>query len=273
MTAVAERPVAPPPVDDRHGGWRPALGYWLLVYKRTWRGTVTSSILSPVLYLLALGVGLGSYVHGGSGRVDGVKYAVFLAPGLLAASAMQTAIGEATWSVMDAIKWRKSYIAMLAGPLEVVDVMLGHLAFMLMRVVMGAIIFAIVITAFGLAHDPLGLVLAVLAAILTGAAFITPAAAFAATQERESGFSMVYRFGVVPLFLFSGTFYPVAQLPVALRPIAWVTPLWHGVALSRDLVLGRGGIGVELGHVAYLLGLTVVGLLVARRTYQRRLRW
>jgi lipooligosaccharide transport system permease protein len=254
-------------------GWRGSLGYWVASYRRTWRSSLTSSLLTPVLYLLAMGVGLGSYVHGGTGRVDGVRYAVFLAPGLLAATAMQTSIGEATWPVMDAIKWHKSYLAMLATPLTVTDVMVGHLAFMALRVVMAVASFTVVVAAFGYVQEPGGLLLALLAAALTGVAFAAPVAAFAARQEQDSGFAMLYRFGLVPLFLFSGTFFPLSQLPSGLRPVAWVTPLWHGVALTRNLFLSRGSAAADLGHVAYLVAMTAVGLLLARRSYRRRLRW
>src|SRR5256885_15016787 len=110
-------------------GARRAAEYWLTSYKSTWRGSVVSSIVSPVLFLTAMGIGLGGYVHGGTGRIDGVRYAVFLAPGLLAAWGMQTAMGETTWPVMGAIKWQKNYLAMLAAPLSVTDIMLGPLTF------------------------------------------------------------------------------------------------------------------------------------------------
>jgi lipooligosaccharide transport system permease protein len=212
-------------------------------------------------------------VHGGSGRVDGVRYAVFLAPGLLAATVMQTAMGEATWPVMGAIKWDRTYLGMLATPLTVSDVLLGHLAYMVMRTVIVATAFTLITAAFGLVHSPGGAVLALFAAVLTGTAFAAPIAAFSATQARETGFILLYRFGLIPMFLFSGTFFPVSQLPTALQPVAWVTPLWHGVTLCRDLALGRGTAPAMLGHAAYLVVLTAVGVVLAQRAYRRRLQW
>jgi lipooligosaccharide transport system permease protein len=255
------------------GGARAAFEYWLAVYRRTWRGSIVTSVVSPVLFLAAMGVGLGSLVHGGSGHVDGVRYAVFLAPGLLAATVMQTAMGEATWPVMGAIKWDRTYLGMLATPLTVSDVLLGHLAYMALRATIVSAGFTLVTAAFGLVHSAAGAALAFVAAVLTGTAFAAPIAAFSATQARETGFILLYRFGVIPLFLFSGTFFPVSQLPVALRPIAWLTPLWHGVSLCRDLALNRGSVGVMLGHAAFLVVVTALGVLAAQRAFRRRLEW
>jgi lipooligosaccharide transport system permease protein len=112
-----------------------------------------------------------------------------------------------------------------------------------------------------------------IAAILTGLAFAAPVAAFSASQQRETGFILLYRFGVIPMFLFSGTFFPISQLPTVLQPIAWVTPLWHGVSLCRDLALGRGSPWVMAGHAAYLAVLAAAGVVLGHRAYARRLQW
>jgi lipooligosaccharide transport system permease protein len=250
-----------------------AFEYWLMVYRRTWRGSVFTSFLSPLMFLAAMGVGLGHLINGGTGEIAGVRYAVYLAPGLLAATVMQTSMGEATWPVMGAIKWDKTYLGMLATPLTVRDVMLGHFLYITMRAAIVSIAFTIVTALFGLVHSAGGAILAIPAGILTGTAFAAPIAAFSATQVRETGFILLYRFGVIPMFLFSGTFFPVSQLPAALQPIAWITPLWHGVSLCRDLALGRGETLALLGHAAYLVALTAIGLRLALRAYQRRLRW
>lgn len=255
------------------GGIRASFEYWLAVYKRTWRGSVFTSFISPLLFLAAMGVGLGSLIHGGSGQIQGVRYAVYLAPGLLAATVMQTSMGEATWPVMGAIKWDRTYLGMLATPLTVSDVLLGHLLYMTMRAAIVAVAFTVVTALFGLVHSPVGAIVAIPAATLTGIAFAAPIAAFAASQARETGFILLYRFGVVPMFLFSGTFFPVSQLPTVLQPVAWATPLWHGVTLCRDLALGRGSALAMLGHAAYLVVLTIVGVRLALLTYGRRLRW
>jgi lipooligosaccharide transport system permease protein len=255
------------------GRWRSATEYWFAQYRRNWRGTLTSSVLAPVLYLLAMGVGLGTYVHHGTGRVDGVRYVQFLAPGLLAANAMTTAFEDATWPVLGAIKWFKTYPAMLATPLTVDDVLVGHLVFMALRVAFTSAIFSLVIVAFGDGHTATGVLLSFAASVLTGIAFAGVVAAYTSFLERDVGLALLYRFALVPLFLFSGTFFPVSQLPAGLRPVAWVTPLWHGVSLCRNLALGQGSAVADLGHVGYLVGFLLVGVAIARVSFRRRLRW
>jgi len=245
--------------------------YWLFQYKRTWRGSVISTILFPVLFLASMGVGLGTLVDSStSGGVEGHSYLVFLAPGLLAATAMQTAVGESTYPVMGAIKWVKTYHAMLATPLGVLDVLVGHLLYIGARVLIGSTIFLAVMTVFGAVDSTLAL-LTLPAALLTGLAFATPVVAYSAVLDNDYGFAVLLRFVVVPLFLFGGVFYPVTQLPPVLEQLAYLTPLWHGVALSRELALGTATPGSTLLHVAYLAVWIVVGFAFAVRNYQRRL--
>jgi lipooligosaccharide transport system permease protein len=249
-----------------------AYQYNLLAYKRTWRGSLTTTFLYPVLYLAAMGVGLGHLIaHGSSDRaVGGVPYLWFLAPGLLAGTAMQIATNEATFPVMAGIKWLKTYWAMLATPLEVTDVLYGHLLWIVTRVVLASSVFLAVMALFGTVASPWA-VAAFPAAVLTGAAFAAPMMAFSATRETDRSFVVVYRFGIVPLFLFSGTFFPVTQLPGWLQVVARCTPLYQGVSLCRGLVLGRVSPWDACGQAAYLLVMLVGGVLAARITYRRRL--
>lgn len=247
-----------------------AYAYWVSQYRRTWRGSLVRSLVEPVLFLAAMGLGLGSLVNATAGGVGGVGYLQFVAPGLLAAVAMQTAVGEATYPVMGAIRWNRQYHAMLATPLRVVDVLLGHLLWIATRVVGVSAAFLLVTAAFGVLHSPWAL-LALPTALLVGLAFATPVIAFAALQRNDSGFALLYRFGVMPLFLFSGTFFPVDQLPASVRPLAYATPLWHGVELTRALFLGSPRLGASLGHVGFLVGLAAVGLALAYRAFHRRL--
>jgi lipooligosaccharide transport system permease protein len=263
------------PGMDRARGFRTppslrALSYWAYSYKRTWRGSVATSFLIPILYLAAMGVGLGSLVDKHTHTIDGVKYLYFLAPGLLASTAMQIGANESMYPIMGAIKWIRTYFAMLATPLSVTDVLLGTITWIAVRLTIVSSIYLAVIAAFGVAQSPLTL-LALPAAVLTGLAFSTPIAAFSATCTNDTYFSAIYRFGVIPLFLFSGTFFPITQLPAWLRPIAYVTPLYHGVVLCRELVLGRVDWALVPVHAGYLLVLAVAGYLIARRTFRRRL--
>lgn len=248
-----------------------SLEYWVYQYKRTWRGSVVSTVLFPVLFLASMGLGLGSLVDSsGSRGVDGLPYVVFLAPGLLAATAMQTGVGESTYPVMASIKWVKTYHAMLATPLGVLDVLVGHLLYIAVRILLGSTIFLGVMAVFGAVRSPLAL-LAVPAAVLTGMAFSTPVAAYAATTDEEAGFAALFRFVVTPLFLFGGVFFPVQQLPAVLEQFAYATPLWHGVALSRGLALGTASAGSVLLHVGYLTAWIAAGGWAAARAYRRRL--
>jgi lipooligosaccharide transport system permease protein len=245
--------------------------FWLTNYRRTWRGSIYSSVLNPVLYLGAIGLGLGALVNAHhSGGLGGVSYLMFLAPGLLAAAAMMTAVGESTYPVLASVKWLKTYQAAAATPLRPADIFHGHLLFTAMRLAMNSSIFVVVITAFGAVRSP-WVIAALPVAVLTGIAFAAPIDAYAVTRNKDQSFATLFRFGINPLFLFSGTFFPVTQLPEWIRPLAYVTPLWHGVALCRSLSLGTATPGAALGHVAYLAGLAAIGIAVGRRNYRRRL--
>ncbi len=250
--------------------WRAVYAYWWRNYTHTWRGTVYSRVAEPVCFLAAMGIGLGSLVnHRHSGQLGGLSYLDFVGPGLVAAAAMQAASFEATWPVLGSIKWHRTYHGMLAGPLSVGDIVTGQLAWIATSVGLSTGVYLAVVAAFGAIHSWLA-ILAWPAATFCGLAFAAPLLAFAATVENDTGFSVLYRFVVVPLFLFSGTFFPITQLPRWMQYVAYATPLWHGVALTRDLALGQGR-SDDLVHAGCLLALLVIGVLLARRTFHRRL--
>ncbi len=280
MTAVSGTGVPGGAALFRHGDevparriatpmWLRAAGYWGYQYKRTWRSSVVTSFLIPVLYLAAMGVALGSLIDKHSHGVDGVTYVAYLAPGLLAGTCMQIGTNDATYPVMGAIKWVRTYMAQLAAPLDVYDVLLGHLAWIAARLAIVVSIYLAVMAAFGVVYSPWAL-LALPAGVLTGAAFAAPVSAFAATQDKDSSFSTLYRFAIIPMFLFSGTFFPISQLPAWLQVVAYVTPLYHGVTLCRDLTLGQVG-WADLGHAAYLGACVALGYAAGRRTFAKRL--
>ena len=244
-----------------------------LLYRRTWRGSIFTSFLTPVLFLIAMGLGLGGYVDSsGTSSLGGVPYLVFLAPGLLAATVMQSAAFESTFPVLGGMIWNKRYHAMYATPVGPWDIAIGQLAWIATRLTIIAAVFVLVMVLFGAVRSPL-VVLAIPAAVLTGMAFSAPIAAFAATQKTMSKFNAVFRFGITPLFLFSGTFFPVEQLPLALQPVAWVTPLYHGVALTRSLSLGAAldDPVPTVVHIVVLLLFAVGGTIAALITFQRTL--
>jgi len=273
MAQVRAAPV-PPAVNAAAGSWAFAVRhfrFWLTDYRRTWRGSIFSSVLNPVLFLGSLGLGLGTLVNArGTAGLGGVSYLVYLAPGLLAASAMESAVGEATYPVFGSVKWNRTYQAAVATPLGPADVFHGHVIFTAMRLTMNAMIFLAVAAALGGIQSGWA-VAALPVAVLTGLAFAIPIEAWTITRTRDASFPMIYRFGMIPLFLFSGTFFPITQLPGWLQPVAYATPLWHGVTLCRDLTLGTATPGGALLHAGYLAALIVAGLAVGRRTYRRRL--
>ena len=244
-----------------------------LSYRRTFRASIFSSFMSPVLFLAAMGLGLGTYVdQAGGATLDGVSYLAFLAPGLLAATAMQSAAFEATFPIMNGLVWSRVFHAMHATPISPRDIALGNLLWMVARLTMISAVFTFVIVLFGAAAS-WQIVLAIPAAILTGMAFAGPIAAFAATQSTPNRFATIFRFGITPLFLLSGTFYPIENLPALLQPVAWLTPLYHGVALTRGLSLGTAGeepILMAL-HLGVLLAFTIGGALATIWTIQRRM--
>ena len=242
----------------------------MLNYRGNWKGSVVSSILEPVLFLAAMGISLGTLVDQGGRLNQGVDYLVFLAPGLLAATAMQTGTFESTYPIMGALKWHKTFEGILSTPVKVRDLVTGHLLFILFRLVTTLAVFLAVIAAFGALVLPVGL-LALPAAVLTGLAFAAPVAAFAAWVQNDAGFAALLRFGIVPMFLFSGTFFPVDQLPGLLQPVAYATPLWHGVALTRGLALGDLDPTLAASNLTYLCALIALGVWLARRQFVKRL--
>ena len=247
------------------------LRFWLTDYRRTWRGSIYSSLLNPLLFLGAMGLGLGSLVNAhGDASIGGVSYLTFLAPGLLAATAMTTAVGESTYPVLASVKWVKTYQAATASPLRPADIFHGHMLFVALRLAMNCAIFLAVAAVLGAVQSPWALA-ALPVAVLTGVTFNAVIEAWAITRTRDTSFAVIFRFGMIPLFLFSGTFFPITQLPAWLRPVAYLTPLWHGVALCRSLSLGTATPGGALIHVGYLAGLAAIGVAAGNRSYRRRL--
>ncbi|MFJ6213768.1 ABC transporter permease [Streptomyces sp. NPDC092296] len=247
------------------------LGYWLHRYRRTWRGTVVLSIANPLLFLTAIGAGLGRLVdQNSSAYLSGRPYLDFIMPGLLAAAAMQTGYTEAAGPVLQSTRTRGNYRAAAATPLRPVDILHGHLLFIVVRLALNAVAFTLIGALFG-AVSPLRALALVPAAVLVGCAFAAPAAAWAVTVSRPAHLNAVFRFVVMPLYMFSGTFFPITQLPGWLQSVARFTPLWHGVQLCRTLALGTAALPGTLVHLGYLAAMVAAGLLLGRRSYRRQL--
>jgi len=246
--------------------------YWAVAYRRTWRGSAISSFVVPLLYILAMGVLLGGFVKGDPDKLEGAtSYLSFVAPGMLAAQSMTTVFGEVTYPVMGMIKWHRSFYGMIATPLGVPDIVFAHLGFVVFRVTLVSAVFLAVMAPFGVFESVPGVLVAFLVQPLIGLAFAAPLYALTAALRNESGFALVFRLGMIPMFLFSGAFFPIANLDRWMEVVAKVTPLWHGVDLTRMLVLGRVDGSAALVHVAYLVALVLAGWFLATRNLHKRL--
>jgi lipooligosaccharide transport system permease protein len=248
-----------------------AFGYWMRRYRRVWRATVVVSLVNPLIFLLGLGVGLGHLIgqHAGSHVIQG-SYTAFFAPGLLAASSMQTAYIEASSPVMDAAGKDGAYRNATPSPLNTSQILHGHLLFIAFRILSSNAAFVAVLVAFGICRTwwALGVFAA---ATLVGLAFAAPVAAWAVRARRVESVDSVARFVIMPMYMFGGTFFATGTLPGWLRPVVEATPLANGTALCRSLAAGDAPAAATVVHVSVLLALAVGGLLVARHTYLRRL--
>ncbi len=250
---------------------RAVVGYFLTVYRRTWRGSIIGRFASPLFFLLAMGLGLGSLVDAKAGGVGGLSYLHFVVPAIVATQSMWVAMGESTYQVMGYFKWNKMYAAMLATPLRVADILTRHLLTVVFHLATATTIFVAVAAEYG-GFAGWGALWCIPIGVLTGLAFAVPVFAYTASQQTEDGYNILFRMVVSPLMLFSGTFFPIAQLPVWLQPIAWATPLWHGVELARGAATGVVSSPVAAWvHVAALLAFVGIGWVLALRLFTRRL--
>lgn len=251
--------------------WRHVVGYMVAVYRREWVGSVFSGFVEPLVVLAGLGIGLGVLVGDRAAEITGgVSYVTYIAPALMASQAMQFGAGEAAWPILGRIMWVRIYHAMVATPLKPTDIIVGAIAFIGGKVAFAATFFAGVLLATGIATSPLGALTMIGVSTLTGLAFAAPITAFSVTQKTDQGFAFIFRLIITPLTFFSGTYFPIENLPEWAQFISWCTPLAHGVALSRGLALG-----VEtpnaLAHAGILAAWAIGGTVVASVLFRRRM--
>lgn len=245
--------------------------YWATLVRRTWRGSVTTAFVTPLLYVAAMGYFLGGYVDASSASLGGApSYLAYICPGLLAGQAMLLSMGDMTWPVFGRITWDKTYLAMLATPLRVGDVALAQILATVTTTGLACAVFMVPLAFVGVYASPGGALAALAIQFLLAAAFATPVLALTAGLRGDAAFSVLYRLVQVPMYLFSGAFFPVENLPEVIRWIAVATPLFHGVELTRMAMLDTWT-SAAFGHVAYLLLLAGVGAVVAVRRLTRRL--
>lgn len=257
------------------GALRSLEAEWL-TYRQSWRGSIYSTILGPLLYLGAIGFGLGSLVEadgsalGTTGDGEPVTYLLFLAPALVAATGVQIAAGEGIFGTMMRTKWRRTWFTAVGTPLMPGDLALGQLLWLGARGGLAALVYALIAALLG--AMPLAAALpAVGAGVLGGMALGIVLTAWLVRVSEEHMMNAAQRFVVIPMFLFSGVFFPVDQLPVWMATIARSTPMWHAVVLARSGALGTPAPWGAWTHVGVLLAFVVVGFVAATRGFQRRL--
>lgn len=236
----------------------PFLGSWLAV-----------AFGNPLLYLAAMGLGLGAIVRA---DVDGVPYLTFVAPGLLAATVVSTGAQFGTWPIYGGFKWQRAYQAAHATPMEPVQMALGETAAIGVRLTLQAVVFWLMAALFG-AWPSASSLLVIPAAVLAGVAMFTPLMAYSATVEQEGlQFAFVHRLIVMPMFLFAGTFFPLSLMPPHVQWIGWVSPMWHATQVGRMASYGmENPWWLTAIHLACPLALAVAGQCWATRTFRRRL--
>jgi lipooligosaccharide transport system permease protein len=244
------------------GRWPRMVERNLLVYKHGWL-LIVSGFFEPLFYLLGIGFGLGQMVGDVPGP-DGnpIPYALFVAPALLAASSMNGAITESTFNFFFKLKYDKTFASILTTPMSPADISIGELVWALIRGLLYVIGFLVVIVLLGLVRSPL-VILTIPGALLIGFAFAAVGMAATSFMRTWQDFDLI-QLVVLPMFLFSGTFFPLDRYPDALRILVQLTPLYHGVDLLRDLSLGVVG-PATIVHVVYLTVMGLLGMLVVSR--------
>jgi len=231
------------------------------VYRHAWV-IVFSGLFEPLFYLWSIGIGLGALVGDVATGSSTVTYAEFIAPALLASSAMNGAVFESTFNIFFKLKFDKTYDGMLATPLGPGDIAMGEIAWSLIRGALYAVAFLVVAISMGLMPSFFGL-LAVPGALLIGFAFAGVGMAVTTFLRSWQDFDLI-TLVTLPLFLFSATFYPLDVYPGALQVLARFSPLYHGVDLIRGLMHGVIDWSM-LGHVAFLVAMGLIGLTVASK--------
>ncbi|OKH94818.1 ABC transporter permease [Streptomyces uncialis] len=238
----------------------------MLLYRRLWKASVFSFFALPYLFLVSIGAGVGGYV----GEVDGFAYLDWIAPGILAATVYQIAANESTYGVYTDFEWVGGFHTMRGTRVSIRDMIAGWLMYVLVMVTMAVVAFLAIAWVFGTLHSPWVWTVPLICALLAlGAA--GPTMAFAACIRNDGYFELLTRFVVIPTTLFAGVFFPVSELPEGFRQLAYASPLWHGVELSRGAMLGTSPAWPVAWHIGYLLLWAVAGWICAEVAFRRRL--
>jgi lipooligosaccharide transport system permease protein len=263
---------------DRRSAKTRAFGAWyaaehrLLTMRSFLSSIIATSIFNPLMYIFALGIGIGSYVDASGGELFGVSYLVFVGPALICSAAINVIFEETSFPVMGGFRWTKEFYAMHASPLEPHQISSGVLLAALIRGVFTVFVFWFFLSVFGVMPSSRSWLLLIIATV-TGMAIGSVIAAIAASLKEDDGwFALINRMIIAPMFLFSGTFYPLEQMPLYVRWIGWISPLWHGTNLGRWAAFEMEvPTPLLFVHVIYLLTLMIGGWFWASHSFAGRL--
>ncbi|MCH7231189.1 ABC transporter permease [Glycomyces sp. L485] len=249
--------------------WRAFL-LQLALYRHIWHGTLFSSVLLPILYMVSIGIGVGSYID--PAATGGITYAEFIAPGLVCSVAVMMLGNDMVYPVFGGYEeWGGTYLAQRATPLRPVDILNGHLIYAVgFRPLTACTVVAVVLAFFGVYTSPWA-PLAVAASAFVSIAIAPWLFAWCSSLKNDAMLNSVFRFAIMPITLFSGVFFPAEQMPGFLQPLVWASPLWHGTELARAATADVAPALPPAAHLAYLVALAVGGWFVAKRVIARRL--
>ena len=236
-----------------------------LVWRKQFWAALFGNFGEPLLYLLAFGYGLGSFV----GELEGLPYRVFLASGMVCSSAMMGAVFEATYSAYTRLDQQQTWMAQLSAPLSVADVVVGEIAWAATKATFSAVPILFVASVLGLVHDAWA-VLAIPLVFITGFCFAALAMIVTAVARSYDFFIYFFTLALTPMMLLSGVYFPISSLPDALAAVVWSLPLAHAIALIRPLMVG-GEMGWWGLHLLVLIGYAIAATVVAERLCRRRL--
>ena len=237
----------------------------LLVFSKVWRGALLPQFVDPLFYLLAMGFGLGTYLA----SVNGIPYKEFIGSGLMASAVMWAASFESTWNVYFKMEETRLYDAVLTTPVEPADLVAGEVAWAATRAFVYGTVFLTIVALFGLVKSPWAVAVPIFLAI-GGACFGMLGYTFTSLATRMDWYSYYYTLFITPLFLFSGIFYPLDRLPDWVSIVAWFTPLYHLVRITRNLCLDPELLPV-IGNGLWLVALTALLFVIPVRRVRARL--
>jgi len=251
-------------------GVRAVFAHQLRRTRRSWGSSIAAGLATPTLFFFAIGAGLGAEIDDAELATLGVSsYIDFIGPGILIVTAMQVASTESMWPTMGMLRWEGVYKAILASPISSAELGVSHVLWIGFRGLVAAACFLVVLALAGTLASWLAVFIIVIA-VLVAWAHAGPLVALTVGLKQENIFPMISRIVIFPLFLFSGAFFPVDDMPQVIAAIAKITPSWHGVEIARHLALGELS-RIDLLHVAYLVIVAAVGFFLVQRQFRKHL--